>query len=54
MLTKFEETRNAMGLGETQTMVFHLKKTKQGVYGVNDGEIAEFTIKILRLDEIQD
>lgn len=53
-LVRFEETCKIMEHGEKQTMIFNLTRSKDGVYKVNDGEIAEFTVKILRLDEIQD
>lgn len=39
---------------ESETMIFTVKKGENGLFGLNEAEITDFLMKIMRLDEIQD
>lgn len=50
----FEEAYNAMEFSEETTIVFHVEKGNNDLFGVKESEIADFIAKIMGLDENQD
>ena len=48
------EACKTMEFGKEETMNFTVKKGENGLYQLEEGEIAEFLIKIMSLDAIQD
>ncbi len=50
----FEEAYNTMEFGEKKTVVFTVVKGDDGLYELENAQIAQFLKKILGIDEIQD
>lgn len=49
-----EAAHDSMEYAEAETVTFTVKKDESGLFVMNEDEIADFIVKIMKIDEIQD